>query len=100
MGQAELDFSPGRIRNPDHETSIEGARAIEYRAGSQKARLLEAYRHYPLGLTDEAAAAREGLLHTCYWKRCGELRADGKIIPTGETRMGSAGVQRIVCRLA
>ena len=98
--QLAFDFSPGRTRNPDHETSTEGARQVAYRAGSQKARLLEAYSRYWSGLTDEDAAAYAGLLGTCYWKRCGELRADGKIVPTGQTRMGSAGVPRIVCRLA
>lgn len=107
--QTELDFSPGRTRNPDHPTSIEGAKSIGYRAGSQKARLLSVYQRAEEaarlwatdpGLTDEEAAGMANLTRTCYWKRCGELRADGKIVPTGETRLGNAGVPRIVCRLA
>jgi hypothetical protein len=98
MSQPELDFASGRTRTPDHETSEEGARSIAYRAGSQKARLLDAY---TVGeCTDEEAAGWAGLLGACYWKRCNELRQDGKIIPTGETRTGRAGVQRMVCRLA
>ncbi len=102
--QDELDFSRGRTRNPDHESSEEGARSIAYRAGTQKARLLYEYGSpralFFGGMTDEEAAELAGLLGVCYWKRCNELRQDGKIVPTGETRPGRAGVQRIVCRLA
>lgn len=100
--ESPVDLSPGRVRRDDYATSKEGARSIAYRAGSQKARLLTAYRGAgDLGLTDDEAAARAGLsATTCYWKRCGELRADGAIAATGATRMGAAGVERIVCRIA
>ena len=100
MTQDELDFSVGRSRNPDWETSKAGAKDVEYRSGSQKAKLLAAYKlHGRVGMTDEQAADYADLLNTCYWKRCGEMRRDGKIVPTGETRKGAAGVQRIVCRV-
>lgn len=97
------EYREGRHRRNDHATSIAGANDVAYRAGSQKARLLDVFRnHYPGALTDEEAAKRAGLEDTCYWKRCGELREDGHIGQifdrhgTPETRTGSAGVARIL----
>lgn len=100
-----LDWSPGRTRTPDHATSEAGAIAVAVRAGSQKHALLTAYAAVApwLGLTDEEAATLCGLDRACYWKRCGELRAEGLIAPllniddAPHTRPGSAGVPRIVC---
>ena len=100
-----LDHRPGRYRTPDWQTSKDGAEDIAYRAGTQKYKLLLAFKENPSGLTDEEAARWAGLpLTSCYWKRCGELREDGLIAPlqhpvTKEivTRTGQAGVQRIVC---
>ena len=95
----EPDDRRGRHRKDDWDTSVAGAAAVAYRAGTQKARLLAAYRNHPRGLTDEEAAREVGLQLTCYWKRCGELRQDGMIEPTGETRPGEAHVARIVCAI-
>lgn len=94
------DYAPNRVRHDDWETSREGARAVSLRAGSQKARLFGAYQGaLPAGLTDEEAARVSGVPErSCWWKRCNELRDLGLITPTGETRSGLAGVQRIVCR--
>jgi hypothetical protein len=99
-----VDRRQGRHRNPDYQTSVEGAEDVAYRAGSQKARLLAVYKAvYPAGLTDEEAATRAGLpITSCYWKRCGELRQDGYIeMIVSEagalTRPGQAGVSRVVC---
>lgn len=93
------DVRSGRHRRNDHQTSIQGAKSVSYRAGSQKAKLVEAYRSvWPRSLTDEEAAMMAGLDQTCYWKRCGELREDQVIINTNKTRKGSAGVDRILCR--
>lgn len=95
-----IKIRKGSVRNPDHETSVEGARSVWPRAGSQKARLLAAYYYYMVeGLTDEEAATYAGLLKACYWKRCGELRQDGFIEESDKTRPGEAGVPRIVCYL-
>lgn len=88
----------------DWATSIEGAKSVAYRAGSQKDSLLKAFQTaYPAGLTDEEAAVAAGMaLTSCYWKRCGELRQDGFISGlmssngTVSTRLGSSGVHRIV----
>lgn len=96
----DYEFDHTRSRKDDHSTSTEGARDVGYRSGSQKAKLLGAYATASRGCTDEDAAVAAGLTNTCYWKRCGELRRDGVIeqIP-GETRPGSAGVSRMVCRI-
>lgn len=87
-----------RHRKDDWETSVEGARNVALREGTQKRLLLEVYAHGAT-LTDEEAAERAELLHTCYWKRCGELRELGYIEHNGTTRMGGAGVHRIVCQI-
>ena len=98
------EWRNGRHRNPDWVTSVEGARSVSYRAGSQKAKLLDAFRSaYPRNLTDEEAAMSAGISLTSeYSKRCGELRQDSAIVVVylqhGEplTRTGQSGVQRIV----
>lgn len=93
-----VDYAPGRVRRRDHRTSVDGARSVAYRAGSAKARLIDVYRAAPAGLTDEEAAVAAALPpRSCWWKRCNELRAAGAIRATGHTRVGSAGVPRIVC---
>ena len=83
---------------------VAAAADVAYRAGTQKARLLEAFKDaYPVTLTDEEAAERAGISLTSeYSKRCGELRQDGAIVvvrlQNGEplTRAGKSGIQRIV----
>lgn len=98
------EYREGRHRRNDHVTSVEGANSVAYRAGSQKARLLEAFRAaWPDSLTDEEAAKRANLsLSSEYSKRCGELRQDGHIRQVLDsegnpvTRIGSSGVSRIV----
>jgi hypothetical protein len=101
--QLAFDEHPGRHRQPDWGTSIAAGRAVAYRAGTQKAVLLDAFRStWPLGLTDEEAAVSAGLsLSSEYSKRCGELRQDGYIAVMYEgrepvTRPGSSGLDRIV----
>lgn len=95
----------GRTRTDDYMTSTMGARAIAKRAPNQKVRLLLQYRAAADdgadGLTDEEAADRAGLLASCHWKRCGELRFEGLIEQPADrhTRKGSAGVERIVCQI-
>jgi hypothetical protein len=93
-----VDEVKGRTRRGDYATSKAGARAVSFRAGTQKALLLRAFADAgPSGLSDDEAAQNAGLSPTsCYWKRCGELRAVGLIQFTGEERQGSAGVDRMV----
>lgn len=98
------DYRNGRHRHPDWTTSVKGAESVAYRAGSQKALLLAAYKDaYPAGLTDEEAAIAAGLpMRSCWWRRCSELREDGIVAPltqAGElvTREGTAGAKQMVC---
>jgi hypothetical protein len=94
-----------RARRGDFITSTQGARNIAKRAPNQRVKLLLQYREDDDrggdGLTDEEAASAAGLLASCHWKRCGELRADGLIEqpPDEPTRQGSAGVERIICQI-
>lgn len=86
-----------------HHTERAGAADVQPRRLTQQTKLLLAYRDEMLGLTDDEAAQRARLLYTCYWKRCGELRAKGWISTMDQedgspmTRMGMSGSQRIVC---
>lgn len=92
----DLDFPPASRRD-DWETSKAAERMIAAKRPTQVLRMLRAYQF--LERTDEEAADRSELLRSCYWKRAGELRALGLIEATGETRKGSAGTARIVCRI-
>jgi hypothetical protein len=93
-----LDVAAGRTRHDDYATSKAGARSVALRAGSQKFALLKAFAIAGAdGLADDEAAAQAGLaLTSCYWKRCGELRALDYIRFTGDERVGMAGVERMV----
>lgn len=99
-------------RTTDPATSHAAAREIKIKAGSQRARLLQAFAEEPEfrramgwadldGMTDEEAmeAAKGVYERSEYSKRCSELREAGYIEPTGETRTGSSGLQRIVSRI-
>jgi len=89
------------FRSADPITSVQGAKDVKPRQGSQQQLLLAEYAHRD-GLTDEEAGLFSGLLHRpkcCYWKRCSELRAKGFIVPTGETRFSSAGSAMQVCAI-
>lgn len=92
-------------RKSDPETS-RAAEPVKVKAGSQRSYLLLAFHDFDrnshgYGLTDEQAMERcPGIRPTSeYSKRCSELREGGFIEPTGETRAGSAGPQRIVSRI-
>lgn len=89
------------FRNTDPVTSVEAAADVKPRRVSQAMLLLAEYLHRD-GLTDEEAGLFSGLAQRpkcCYWKRCSELRAAGLIIPTGETRLSSAGSMMQVCAI-
>jgi len=86
-----------RQRANEHETSRAGARAVTKTAPNLRVALLREFiAAGPNGLTDEEAAERAGVLDTCYWKRCNELRQDVWIMPTSRTRKGRKGVKRTV----
>jgi hypothetical protein len=86
-------------RATDPLTSKVAARAIAYRTGTAKARLLAVYLEEPSGLTDEEAATRVGMDLYQATKRCSDLRRDGAISPIG-VRKGRAGLDRQVCAVA
>ncbi len=89
------------FRSADPITSVLGAGDVKPRRISQAMLLLAEYAK-GAGLTDEDAGYASGLAQKpkcCYWKRCSELRANGFIIPTGETRLSSAGSAMQVCEI-
>lgn len=92
-------------RRTDPGTSHAAGAAVTVRAGSQRHRLLEAFALELAedmgGLTDENAMhLAEGVTVTSeYAKRCSELREAGFLEPTGETRKGASGMDRIVSRI-
>jgi hypothetical protein len=88
------------FRSADPITSVLGAGEVKPRRRSQAMLLLAEY--LQRGMTDEEAGMASGLAlkpKCCYWKRCSELRAMGLIIPTGETRLSSAGSAMQVCEI-
>lgn len=92
---------PPLVRNSDPETSRSGAADVKLRAGSQKARLLDAFAH-AVDLTSEEAGKATGLADKpgcCYWHRVSDLAAAGLIAPTGETREASTGSHQQVYRI-
>jgi hypothetical protein len=92
-------------RTGDYATSVQGAHDVAKRAPNYRMRLLAEYADMHEisdgqgGLTDEEAAYQCGLLGSCYWKRCGELRRDNLIEFTGDTRVGAAGTSRNISRI-
>lgn len=96
--------STPKARASDPPTSHDAADAVRITAESSKAKLLLAHyddleRGERFGMTDEQACVAAGLpLQSEYATRCSELR---KVEPpllaeTGEERIGSAGVERMV----
>ena len=91
------------FRSSDPDTSVEGAKDVKPRQGSQMALLLSAYaQHRIFGLTDEQAGQESGLAQRprcCYWKRCSDLRNAGLIEDTGDRKEGSSGSLMMVSRI-
>lgn len=110
-GQLSIDDALADVipsRSTDPVTSHAAAREVKVRAGTQRAWLLRSFARSQRrkgddgGLTDEEAMnyATPFVSPTSeFAKRCSELREGGFIEPTGETRAGSAGPQRIVSRI-
>lgn len=90
-------------RSTDPGTSHAATEEIKVRAGSQRHYLLQSFEAFAThGLTDEQAMASSyGRVspNSEYSKRCSELREAGFIEPTGETRKGASGMDRIVSRI-
>lgn len=87
------------VRRDDPHTSRDATVGASQRSPSQKIRLLLAYAEHPEGLTDEEAGFVTGLIHLpkcSYWKRCGELEAEGFLARTLFTRPGVTGNQQMI----
>lgn len=97
----EAKTIPARATDP--ATSHAATKTIRLRAGTQRARLLEAFalEAAGFGLTDEEAAdLADGVPYRSeFAKRCSELREAGWIETTGTTRKGVAGHDRIVSKI-
>ena len=86
------------FRNTDPQGSVNGAKHITPKRGSQAMRLLAIYAQNPImGCTDEEASAQAGILHG--WKRCSDLRRLGFIEDANTMRETSSGVNAMVCRI-
>lgn len=95
-----MDKFVGTRSNQDYETSVNADVKMALSAPNLRAKMLESYVAAGSdGLTDDEAARDAGLLDTCYWKRCNELRQAGLIRNTGRKRIGLSGVKRIVCEV-
>jgi len=79
----DLDTDPRVIsRRSDPSTSAIAAARVAPRTGTQKAKLLAAFRAaWPNGLTDDEAGDAIGLPPISTRKRCSDLRNDGFIEP-------------------
>ena len=86
------------FRNTDPITSALGAQDVKPRRMTQAMRLLAEYAHRD-GLTDEEAGLFAGLIKTGYWKRCSDLRTEGFIIDTGQTRLSTSGSHMMICEI-
>jgi hypothetical protein len=100
-----VNVTPIRKRTPGTHTAPTPENALGYVSpDSQRGRLLLAFLAAgELGLTDEEARISAEIAEkSCWWKRCGELRAAGliEVMRDGEefavTRVGSSGTSRIV----
>jgi hypothetical protein len=83
-------------RDSDPVSSHRGADKVASKAKTQRATLLDVYRAYPQGLTDEEACQKAGIEGG--WKRCSELRTLGLIGVMGK-REASSGVTVQVCAM-
>jgi len=79
-----LDYQPPAIRTS--ATSQAAADAIRPNAATLRARVLEAIRARPEGLTDEEGCKATGIQGSTYRPRRGELEEAGLIRKTGGTR--------------
>jgi hypothetical protein len=93
------DLFPPNVRNTDPASSHDGATHIQPKRLTHADRLYMVYQAYPEGLTDEEAGRLAPEIPGA-WKRSADLRKSGRIVDTGRTRPGVAGVQQMVCRCA
>jgi hypothetical protein len=91
-----------KARASDPATSHDAAESarLNVRTGSQRRKLLDAFKDAPNGLTHEQAAMAAGIsLASEYSTRCSELSNAKYLEATGEKRVGSRGLDRAVFRI-
>lgn len=97
----DAPVAPARRAQP--ETSTISADASTWRRGSQRVRMLEAFRVADRrgdGLTDEEAATAAGIrAASSPWKRASELRDLGFLEDSGERRATTSGSPAVVWRM-
>lgn len=83
-------------RSDDPETSHAAARTLSGKAGTMRRTLLEAFdRRGPMTPEEVSLVAGYGAADGA-WKRVSDLKTNGLIEPTGETRPGSQGREQAV----
>lgn len=79
-------------------TSRDAAEKIGATVNERRAAVLREIASAPNGLTADEVASRLGLSVLAVRPRVSELKADGKIVPTGERRPNSSGLLAKVMR--
>jgi hypothetical protein len=92
-------FSLGMHRTNDRETSIEAAKKVSIRAGTDRALVLDTFRAHPDGLTAEELANVTNRYQNSIDKRRTELMQAGFIEDSGLRRLSSRGSPMIVWRI-
>jgi hypothetical protein len=92
-------FALGMHRTNDRETSIEAAKKVSTKAGTQRMIALNAFRAYPEGLTDEELAFVTGIYQNSIGKRRTELVRAGWLQDAHIRRMSTRGCLMIVWQL-
>jgi hypothetical protein len=109
--QLPLQFIAARTSDP--ATSQANRDAYMHKMSQRDLLLMTYYNFWKLnvapyshGMTDEEVGSATILngesmyaQRACYWKRCSELRKNGFIRATGETRISSAGQMQQVCEI-
>jgi len=96
---ADSLFALGMHRTNDRETSIEAAKKVAIRAGTDRALVLETFRAHPDGLTAEELANVTNRYQNSIDKRRTELMQAGFIEDSGLRRLSSRGSPMIVWRI-
>lgn len=79
------------------DRKVDPLQLITAKADSARVQLLGAHVAHPNGLTDEEAASLcEVSMLSEYATRCSELKRDGLLMDTSQTRPGHNGIPRIV----
>lgn len=95
MTKDDDDFARKHARRDNFQTSHDAAASVKEVAKQQKARVLWALETYG-PMTSEEIEQKVGF--AC-WRRVSDLKNEGKIVWTGETRAQSSGKQANVWRV-